>query len=835
MLFNGKEIAVKFGVELDKTSAESATYAVTVSAGSAFDTTPTAKLAADKKTVILSSATPFANGDTFKVDVKDVLSKDYNLVPEYKGTTTIFNDTTAPTLVSAAVDATDLVLNFSEPVDVAADVYIDGTRVATTLVDASAPGKYTYKVAKSTITGVSASLLSAGTHTVTVYDVEDSLATPNETVMTSGTFTVTADTTAPVVEGITALSSNSFKIKVSEELSSLTAANLVVKKGNYTFPSGVSVGTYNAVDSTYTVTVVAPDATNNPLYDANANSVALSVTVKNFKDLSDLFGTQFDGSVTLTKDTAAPALGAATLNYADTQYLYVKFNEDIANAVQSKVVVKKDNVVQTVSGVSVVQGKGAAGTTSYLRIDLGAGNVKFGDYVIELAAGAVEDLETPANKNAAVSLTLKNEGAVSNIDLTNGDITVLAGNVIKIDYSNDVTTEEMGDSAAVLANYKWNGGSFPVGTQIAFVGDKSTVHITLPDNYFTSDTTGVVTVTSNVKTKSGVPVYKVATTKTENTFQFGATAIKDNVKPTLTGAKFLVANNTAASSNKIKLTFSENLAAVADNPATIADFAVKVNGVKQTISNITDGTAYDNTVVITLGGSVVLSQPVTVETVAEGALNTTVDVTDNTSASTKNKLVSGTNLSITEKEVDPNITNPNTAPVVASAIANQTGVVGTNTTVSLSGVFTDANSDTLSYTVTSSSAAVATVTVGGGNVVVAPVSEGTATITVTADDGHGGTVSDSFDIVVSPAPLTLSSAPALAMSGTTQGAITGVTAGTGETLEVTSATPAVLTVDDVAALDVTAVSAGTSVVTVKVKNAAGNVIKQGTVTVTVGS
>ncbi|MGE7922874.1 hypothetical protein ACQKND_06785 [Viridibacillus arvi] len=83
--------------------------------------------------------------------------------------------------------------------------------------------------------------------------------------------------------------------------------------------------------------------------------------------------------------------------------------------------------------------------------------------------------------------------------------------------------------------------------------------------------------------------------------------------------------------------------------------------------------------------------------------------------------------------------------------------------------------------------------------------------------------------------LTLT-APALTMAtpGTSnKGSITGYTLASGETFNVTSATVADVTVDAAAGLAVTGVKAGSSVITVQVKNAAGVVIKTGTVTVTV--
>ena len=81
-------------------------------------------------------------------------------------------------------------------------------------------------------------------------------------------------------------------------------------------------------------------------------------------------------------------------------------------------------------------------------------------------------------------------------------------------------------------------------------------------------------------------------------------------------------------------------------------------------------------------------------------------------------------------------------------------------------------------------------------------------------------------------------APTLTMatSGTTnKGSITGITTGSGETLNVTSATTGYVTVDAATGLALTGVQTGSSDITVQVKNADGKVIKTGTVTVTVSA
>lgn len=95
----------------------------------------------------------------------------------------------------------------------------------------------------------------------------------------------------------------------------------------------------------------------------------------------------------------------------------------------------------------------------------------------------------------------------------------------------------------------------------------------------------------------------------------------------------------------------------------------------------------------------------------------------------------------------------NTVPVLAAANANQSATVGVafNYDATQSGTtFTDADNDTLAYSVAYSPAAQGLVD-SAGVISGTPSMEGTVTITVTANDGNGGTASDSFDIVIAPA------------------------------------------------------------------------------------
>ena len=96
----------------------------------------------------------------------------------------------------------------------------------------------------------------------------------------------------------------------------------------------------------------------------------------------------------------------------------------------------------------------------------------------------------------------------------------------------------------------------------------------------------------------------------------------------------------------------------------------------------------------------------------------------------------------------------NEAPTVSAAIGDITIVneVGSRQ-VSLSGVFDGPEGDVLTITTASSDETIAMVSVAtdGSNLTLNGVAEGTATITVTAQDSDGNTVSDAFAVTVTAA------------------------------------------------------------------------------------
>ena len=174
------------------------------------------------------------------------------------------------------------------------------------------------------------------------------------------------------------------------------------------------------------------------------------------------------------------------------------------------------------------------------------------------------------------------------------------------------------------------------------------------------------------------------------------------------------------------------------------------------------------------------------------------------------------------------------APVVANALADVSIVNESGTQqVSLSGTFSDADGDSLTFAAASSDDAVATVSVAGdySSLTVTAQARGTATVTVTASDGDGGTVGDSFTVTVKAAPVVAS---ALAdVSGLEEGAtqdvsLSGVFSDAdGDALTVTAASSdgAIATVAVAAggsALTLAGVAEGTATVTVTAQDTDGN-------------
>ncbi len=176
----------------------------------------------------------------------------------------------------------------------------------------------------------------------------------------------------------------------------------------------------------------------------------------------------------------------------------------------------------------------------------------------------------------------------------------------------------------------------------------------------------------------------------------------------------------------------------------------------------------------------------------------------------------------------------NRPPTVSNAIADVTIVNESGThQVSLTGVFDDADSDPLTITAGSDDEAVATESMAPdySALTVTANSRGTATITVTADDGNGGTVSDTFTVRVKAAPVvasTLADVASLEVDATQEVSLSGVFSdadGDNLTITATSSGETIATATvaaDQSKLTVAGVAEGTATITVTAEDSDGN-------------
>ncbi|MET3291754.1 UNVERIFIED_CONTAM: hypothetical protein ABID98_004324 [Brevibacillus sp. OAP136] len=117
----------------------------------------------------------------------------------------------------------------------------------------------------------------------------------------------------------------------------------------------------------------------------------------------------------------------------------------------------------------------------------------------------------------------------------------------------------------------------------------------------------------------------------------------------------------------------------------------------------------------------------------------------------------------------------NRNPVVDHAPTAQSLTVGADDyTLDLSMVFSDPDSDALTFTATSDQPVQATATLNGSTLTVQPLTSGTAKIELKADDGRGGEVETSFDVTVNEPP-TVDTLPAQTLQVGSEGKMIDLT------------------------------------------------------------
>lgn len=540
-------------------------------------------LSSDGLTYSLSTV---VSGDIFKgrydvaIDAGTIVATSGEGIAKYSATLN-FSDTLAPSIVSVSAkpngSANDVVIKFSEPVDDAGILTVNGTAYYT--YTPSIDGK------TATFTGVA---LTAGiayaAQLVGAVDRVGNVANPLSFSVTS-----IADVTKPTVT-----------ISAKDATITLTFSETIAAPPVVTVNTVAIAATVDASnDKIYTVDTTA--------YLASLSTTFLngaSVKVASFVDLSANAGSDTTASVNLKTDTVAPVLVSKALV---NNKLELKFDEAI-DAVNGNIAlsfVNASGVVVPLSATTFTYDLGKDLNGSGI-IDNGTDEVKYvvvtitdtllytdsnlkaGTYTFSWVKGVF--LDAASNQVAAASFSLTPTTSTSlTADVAYEANTNTGSNseIFVQYYDNDTNaTVAMGSSALVISNYKVGGAALPVGTVAVFFGDTTLVRLTLPTGSITANGWRTLVV-SNVVAASGNTLYA----------DIGPVMVPltENVRPLFSA----IAINSISVATA---TFSENLDPAAVVAGKIIGVTVKVGGVADDGATLA---VSGNTVVITT--SVVLS------------------------------------------------------------------------------------------------------------------------------------------------------------------------------------------------------------------------------------
>lgn len=563
-----------------------------------------AELSDDGKSVTLTLDSALVNNTAYTVTAKKNIetANGQELSTSDFVTSLFFVDTVKPTVSSVTTKADGSIeINFSEKIAAASsddlDVYVNGQPVAHTAFTAD-----TSKVAVSKANLADANLTAGNSYGVIVEGATDVANPANTMNLFSGSFTYNpvVDKTAPTWTSLTAKDEDTLSLTFSEELLSLSGAEVKVYKGQTELATAVNP---DPADQTAKYTV---DLTN--VYAAGETTANLRVEVKAFRDTSGNFGVNKSQNITVNKDVVKPQLASSKYDVANEEFEIV-FNELLTETLPEAakfVITDANGVLYTAVPVSIED------KTVTLDVS-GLEYPETGTFTVQVLADAVTDTSQAKNGNAAFSTTIAKTAAPSG-DTVKPTVTLTPGTkgVITATFSEPVKAGNVAGSATLLSNYQLNGKALPTGTVITLAAGQTVATITLPVDSLSTTQANLVTA-SNVQDLAG----NVLTSTTQ------VVTLTENTTPKLTAAAY-------QADGTLKFTFSENV--IIDGTVATTDeddFVVTVAGNELVPTNysIAKGTEDNELVVTPAAGFSFATGTITVET----AETTTIDdAADNT-------------------------------------------------------------------------------------------------------------------------------------------------------------------------------------------------------------
>lgn|GEM_PF-4785014 len=649
------------------------------------------------------------------------------LVTKADVTLAVSDDKTAPSLVSGTVNSqTEVVLTFDEPVTSLAkdNVYHTANTSAyqaASVTDVPGSNKKQWKV---TFTNP----LPTGTLTLYVAKeaVQDNFGNKNSQILSTNV-SVVSDAVKPTVTELKVVSATRLTLAFSEDVTGAdNKANYKVTDGNNNPVSGYSIS-YSAADKKATINF-NPALKEGVTYKVEVTGVKDKAVVPNEMD-------RYSSSFTVS-DLSAPTVTENGIYDKAGHKITVFFSEPMNGTDlldKSKYTLVADSVqVSLPSDAGVAVGANNTSVTITLPAVIKDNNGEdISNKINQIIVGQLRDLA--GNKTAKVFTTVKLDstaGKLTNSNVVSSTAVTVDTRTVQFALNKPLKTIDAKDftvNGEAVEFAKYENKTLADGKTY---GSVITLQVASDDKWNT-DATPEIKTTSAPKSES----------QYGDTFEANSTLVSkvaDGVAPALADvnddksidAKDLVLNrNSKGEVASVTVSFTE---ALKQSTISVEDFAV--NG-----STVGDVKLVDNSKV-----------QITLKTPAEAGTSFSVsyvgsisDVLDNAYAAGSNGFV----FNVSE------VQNPaNNAPTVAKEIDDAKATVGTDAEVDLSATFADKDSDKLTLSAKSSDDKKATVKIDGNKLTITPLEAGEVTITVTAEDGKGGTVTEEFKVTVTAAP-----------------------------------------------------------------------------------
>lgn len=599
---NGSQLAIKFNQAVDLPATLNADTLKNYVKVSGVDVSgavslTSATLSENGRTLTVNVGAMPALSGRYVVNVKGVKNKANTTVTTFDQVVDLGSDTTAPTIESATnIDAKTVRVKFSEPMQAYANGAIqlklaDGsliTGVTGALTAFSQDLELDLSNAKVNGQPLAPNVQVNATFTA-ARDIAGNLISPNPATVSFTTGG--ADGVKPTVQAISQTGPKAFKITFSERIVQPVNADLSVMFGST--PNAVlSIAPVSGDNKSYIVTVT------NDLAGLTNISTASGAVIKDISGETNTFATTY----TFAQNTTAPTVSSYEVVKADNnEYLELTFNNEVVLGEGSTVTANgsyvKNGYNTPVSGKATALAYKDSANKKVVRVKLtdllNGVDTSDATYNVTLTFANTKSSFGVNADEKAISFTRQSDSTNNTNVLEKPTVITsstkdsnLTNNQIKLVFNHDVD----GTTGNNVNNYTIQGATV-TGVSIDSA-KKNEVTLTFDSNSSTGE---------RDMTISGVKAANSTATPPTLTFPVN---VKENVKPTVTAAAFV-------SANQARVTFSEAVSGVSN-----ASFIVEIGG---TTAAVTSATLEPNnqSVLVTFDKNLAAGNTVTVKAGAD--------------------------------------------------------------------------------------------------------------------------------------------------------------------------------------------------------------------------